>query len=190
LIDLKALTAAATKTEAAPIAAMSAPIAPPFGIAPPLGIAAPLGGGFAASAEPVGYPGSGGKSKTGLYIGVALVLCAAIVGGAIVLKPPPPPPPAPVVVAPPPPVAPAPTPAPVITATPPSTGTAEEPAPSAKAVAGVPHHAAAGGGAAPKKSGGAAADPGTAAPAAPKPHKSSCGCAPGDLMCNMQCSAK
>jgi hypothetical protein len=83
----------------------------------------------------------------------------------------------------------------VVTATPPATGTAEEPAPSAKAASGAPaapHKASAGGAAAaPKK---AAAASGGDAPAAPAPkapaHHSSCGCAPSDLMCNMQCSAK
>jgi predicted Zn finger-like uncharacterized protein len=191
LIDLKALTAAATRTEAAPSAPMASPngVAPPFGIAPPLGMASPLGGGYAASAEPMH---SGGKSRTGLYIGGALVLCAAIVGAAIVLKPAPPPPaPTPVAVAPPAP-APAPTPAPVITATPPATGTAEEPAASAaKPAPGVVHKPVGGGVAAAKKPPPAAGGDAPAAPAAkPVVKHSSCGCAPSDLMCNMSCSAK
>lgn len=193
LIDLKALTAAATRTEAQVTAPSAAPImAPPLGLASPLGLGSPLGGGFAASAEPA-YAAAG-KSKTGLYIGGALVLCALIVGVAIVLKPPPPaPPPPPVAVETPPAPAPTPSPTPVVTAAPPTTGTVEEPAPSAKAPAPVAvHHASGGGAVAPKKPAAASAGGDTpAAPAAPKPAKhSSCGCAPGDLMCNMQCSAK
>jgi predicted Zn finger-like uncharacterized protein len=192
LIDLKALTAAATRTEALPAAPSAAPLmAPPLGLASPLGLGSPLGGGFAASAEPT--HGGSGKSKTGLYIGGALVLCALIVGVAIVLKPPPPAPPPPVAVETPPAPAPTPSPAAVVTAAPPTTGTVEEPAPSAKPAAPVAvHHASGGGAVAPKKPATAAAGGDTpAAPAAPKPAKrSSCGCAPGDLMCNMQCSAK
>ena len=189
LIDLKALTAAATRTEAAPMPVAS-PIGlgiAPLGIAPPLGMASPLGGGYAASAEP--FNSGGGKSKTGLYIAGALVLCAVLVSGAIILKPAPPPPPPPVAVAPPAPI-PTQAAAPVITATPPATGTAEEPAPSAKP--GAVHKPAVGGGfVAAKKPSGAAASPDAPA-AAPKPavKHSSCGCAPSDLMCNMSCSAK
>jgi predicted Zn finger-like uncharacterized protein len=194
LIDLKALTAAATKNEGSSFSALSTPLGveSPLGIASPLGMASPLGGGYAASADPAAQQG-GGKSKTGLYIGGALVLCAAIVGAAIVLKPAPaPPPPAPVAVAPVPTPEPTPAAAPVITATPPATGTVQEPAPSAKQSAAGPvlHHAAS----APKKSASGstagAAEAAPAAAAAPKPKKSACGCAPGDLMCNMQCSAR
>jgi len=193
LIDLKALTAAATKNEATASAPLAAPIgvAPPLGLASPLGMASPLGGGFTASAQAGGYPSSGGKGKAPLFIGGGFVLAALIIAGAIALKPqPPPPPPAPVVVAPAP-AAPAPVPEPVVTATPPATGTAEEPA--AKAPPAAPRRpiGGGGGGTAPKKPPAAASDPGPAAPAAtPKPKRSACGCAPGDLMCNMQCSAK
>jgi len=191
LIDLKALTAAATKNEATASAPLAAPIgvAPPLGLASPLGMASPLGGGFTASAQAGGYP-SGGKGKAPLFIGGGFVLAALIIAGAIALKPqPPPPPPAPVVVAPTP-AAPAPVPEPVVTATPPATGTAEEPA--AKAPPAAPRRPiGGGGGTAPRKPPAAASDPGPAAPAAaPKPKRSACGCAPGDLMCNMQCSAK
>ena len=194
LIDLKALTAAATKNESAPMAAMAAPIgvAPPLGIAPPLGLASPLGGGFSASSQPSGYPSAGGKSKAPLFIGGGVVLAALIVAGAIVLKPQPPPPaPAPVAVVAPPAAAPTPAPTPVITATPPSTGTAtEEPAPSTKPATGAtPKRVYTGPAVGAKKP--AAAEPPAAGPAAaPKPKRSACGCAPNDLMCNMSCSAK
>lgn len=189
LIDLKALTAAATRTEAAPAAPMTAPImAPPLGLASPLGLGSPLGGGFSASAEPTQ---AGGKSKTGLYLGIAAILGVAIVSAAVVLKPAPPPPAPPPVAVEAPAPAPTPTPAAVVTAAPPTTGTVDEPAPSAKAATpAAVHHASGGGGVATKKPASAAG--GTPAAATPKPaaKHSSCGCAPGDLMCNMQCSAK
>ena len=190
LIDLKALTAAATRTEAAPAAPIAPPImAPPLGLASPLGLGSPLGGGFAASAEPAQ---GGGKSKTGLYLGIAGILGVAILGAAFLLKPAPPPPaPPPVAVAPTPAPAPSPTPAAVLTAAPPTTGTVEEPAPSAKTGAPAVHHATGGGGVAVKKPAAAAGGGDTpAAPAKPAVKHSSCGCAPGDLMCNMQCSSK
>ena len=127
-------------------------------------------------------------TAAGIAIGGALVLCAAIVGAAIVLKPAPPPPAPPPVAVAPPALVPTQAAAPVITATPPATGTAEEPAPSAK---GAVHKVGGGGFVAPKKPSGAAT-PDAPAAAAPKPavKHSTCGCAPSDLMCNMQCSAK
>ncbi len=189
LIDLKALTAAATKNEAA--LALSSPLvgASPLGIASPLGVASPLGGGFAASAQP-GPTTAGGKSKTGLYIGVGVVLAAAIVGAAIILKPAPPPPP--VALAPAPVPAAPPTPAAVITATPPATGVAEEPAPSAKVAAPVVQHKVGGGASyVAKKPPAGSGDAPTAAPAAkPAVKRGSCGCAPGDLTCAIVCSTK
>lgn len=195
LIDLKALTAAATKSETSAAPALpTAPLISPLA-ASPLGIASPLGGGLSAPAHD--YGAASGKNKTGLYIGGGIAV-AAIAAVAIVfmLRPPPPPPAAPPVAA-----APAPTPAPTpppaptpeVTATPPSTGTPQsEEAPKAgkPAVGGV-KRGGGGGAAAPKKGGGGATTPPAAdAPAAaPKPKKNPCGCAPGDLQCAMRCAA-
>ncbi|HYP88374.1 MAG TPA: zinc-ribbon domain-containing protein, partial [Polyangiaceae bacterium] len=73
LIDLKALTAAATKSEAA-----AAPVLPTAPISPlspsPLGIASPLGGGLGASATD--YGAAPAKNKTGLYIGGGIAVAA------------------------------------------------------------------------------------------------------------------
>jgi predicted Zn finger-like uncharacterized protein len=194
LIDLKALTAAATKSETSAAPALpTAPLISPLA-ASPLGIASPLGGGLSAPAHD--YGAASGKNKTGLYIGGGIAV-AAIAAVAIVfmLRPPPPPPAAPPVAA-----APAPTPAPTpppaptpeVTATPPSTGTPQtEEAPKAGKPAGGGVKRGGGGGAvAPKKGGGATTPPAADAPAAaPKPKKNPCGCAPGDLQCAMRCAA-
>jgi predicted Zn finger-like uncharacterized protein len=190
LIDLKALTAAATKSEA--MAAPALPTAPLISpLAPsPLGIASPLGGGLAAA----DYGSAPAKNKTGLYIGGGIAVAAlAAVAIVFMLRPPPPPPAPPPVAVPvvtPPPPPPAPTTPPEATATPPSTGTPETPEPP-KAAAKP-----AGGGAvrrpaAAKKPGGGSASPAVEdkPAAAPKPKKSACGCAPGDLQCAMRCAA-
>lgn len=193
LIDLKALTAAATKSEATaapalPTAPLVSPLAPS-----PLGIASPLGGGLGVGAD---YGAPPAKNKTGLYIGGGIAV-AAIAAVAIVfmLRPQPLPPPpsaplAPVAVAPPP--APTPTPAPEAAATPPSTGTPETSeapkTPSKPAPGGGIKRGPAPGAKKPPASGGdkpAVEDK----PAAPKPKKSACGCAPGDLQCAMRCAA-
>jgi len=193
LIDLKALTAAATKSEASAAPALpTAPLISPLA-ASPLGIASPLGGGLSAPAHDYGSPQ--GKNKTGLYIGGGLaVVAVAAVAIVFMLRPPPPPPAAPPVAAAPAPApAPAPTPAPTpeVTATPPSTGTGateDAPKPGAKPVPGGVKRG--GGGVAPKKAGGGgAATPAAETPAAPKPKKNPCGCAPGDLQCAMRCAA-
>jgi len=188
LIDLKALTAAAVKADgaqAAPLNApggMMAPLAPsPLGVAAPLGLGSPLGGGLGGVdlAPPQ-------KSKTGLFIAIAIVAAAVIVALAVILRPTPPPP---VVAAPPPPptpvAAPAPTPTPTLTAAPPPTGSAEEASPTKKAGAtGTRRYTGT------KKATGSTGG-GSDAPAAPaaKP-KSKCGCASGDLQCAMRCAAK
>jgi predicted Zn finger-like uncharacterized protein len=185
LIDLKALTAAATRSEAA-AAPIAAPImASPLGMAPPLGLASPLGNPMLSSAEPMG----GNKSKTPLILGICAVVAALVVALAIVLKPPPPPPPPAIVVtqqAPPP--APVPTPEPVVTA-PPATSAADSASDKKGAVA---HKAVGGGGGAVKKAagGGTPSGGGDAPPPPPKKKGGGCGCAAGDLMCNMACSAK
>lgn len=194
LIDLRALTAAATKSEtsAAPVMP-STPLISPLA-ASPLGIASPLGGGLGAAAADLGPAPA--KNKTGMYIGGGIAV-AAIAAVAIVfmLRPPPPPPPAPVVVAAPTPApTPPPAPTPEVTATPPSTGTAgSEDAPKTAPKAAPGGVKKGGGGGAVKKGGGAATTPapgGDASPApAPKPKKSACGCAPGDLQCAMRCAA-
>jgi predicted Zn finger-like uncharacterized protein len=192
LIDLKALTAAATKSEAAAAPALAAA---PLGISPlaaaPLGIAAPLGGGGLGASSAVDYGMPQAKNKTGLYIGGGLaVVAVAAVAIVFMLRPPPPPPAAPPVVAaaPTPPPAPTPAPTPEVTATPPSTGTAgTEDAPSKPAAKGGAVRK--GGGGAVKKGGGAPAAAPAEAPAAPKPKRNPCGCAAGDLQCAMRCAA-
>ncbi len=204
LIDLKALTAAAMKNEAtgappavAPAMAAVAPISP-LGVAPPLGLAQP-GFGTMPLGGSVDLGAPQAKSKAPIYIGAGLAIGLLAVAAAILLKPqPPPPPPAPVIVAAPPPApAPAPTPAEPVAKAP---ATAEAtPEPSAKAPA--PHTAApsrrsSGGGSTKKSSSGSSSGSSTTssgseskpAPAAPK--RSSCGCAPTDLVCNMKCSTK
>ena len=190
LIDLKALTAAATKSEtsAAPAMMPTAPLISPLA-ASPLGIASPLGGGLSASATDYGPPQA--KNRTGLFIGGGIAVAAiAAVAIAVILRPPPPAPaPAPVAAAPAPTPPPAPSPAPEVTATPPSTGTPQTddaPKPGAKAGGAIRR----GGGVAAKKPGAAAAAPAVEdKPAAPKPKKNPCGCAPGDLQCAMRCAA-
>ena len=131
-------------------------------------------------------------SKTPIFIGVGIAVAAlAIVGAFFAMKGGTPPPvvatesSAPVA---------APTPPPVVE--PPPTATVAAAAPTATASAAVASKTpvkgggkattpATGGGA---KAGGAATPPATAA--TPPPKKSSCGCAAGDLLCAMKCSAK
>ncbi len=195
LIDLKALTAAAVKAEPGSGASLGAPaIAPlataPLGVASPLGLGSPIAvGGLSAEAP--------AKSKTGLFLAIAIVAAAVIVALAVILKPTPPP----VVVAPPPPpvvaptAAPTPTPTPTLAALPPPTGsgTAEDaPSTEKKKPVYTPHHS---GGGTKKSTGSSTSSPpaggGDSTPAAPpKPKGNKCGCAPADLVCNMRCSAK
>jgi predicted Zn finger-like uncharacterized protein len=192
LIDLKALTAAATKSEATAAPALpTAPLLSPLA-ASPLGIASPLGGGLSAAATDYGPPQA--KNKAGLFIGGGIAVAAvAAVAIVFLLRPPPPAPaPAPVAVAPAPAPTPPPAPTPEVTATPPSTGTPQgEDAPKAGAKPGAGGAIKrGGGGVAPKKPGGAAAAPAVEdKPAAPKPKKNPCGCAAGDLQCAMRCAA-
>lgn len=194
LIDLKALTAAATKSEAAAPPLAAAPLISPLA-APPLGMAAPLGGGLSAQAADFGAPQQ--KSKNGLFIGGGIAVAAiAAVAIAFIMRPQPPAPaPAPVAAAPAPTPTPAPTPAPTpeVTATPPSTGTAateDAPKGGTKPAVGGVKRPAGGGGAAKKPAGGGASPaPAAETPAPPKPKKSACGCAPGDLQCAMRCAA-
>ena len=191
LIDLKALTAAATKSEASAAPALTAA---PLGLSPlaasPLGMASPLGGGGLGAHQAVDYGMPQQKSKTGLFIGGGIAVAAvAAVAIVFMLRPPPPPPPAPIpVAAPTPPPAPTPAPTPDITAQPPSTGTAQgEEAPKPGAKGGAIRRPGGGG---VKKPGGAAPAPAADAPAAaPKPKRNPCGCAAGDLQCAMRCAA-
>jgi hypothetical protein len=89
---------------------------------------------------------------------------------------------------------PTPTPAPTPTelaATPPATGSPEEDAPDAgaKKVSSTKRYPRATGGSTKPASGGAAT-PAGGGETAPKPAKSKCGCAAGDLQCAMRCAAK
>lgn len=197
LIDLKALTAAAVKSDtgamAMPAVPAIAPLTSPLGVAAPLGgFGSPLGGGVATGAdiEPK-------KSKTPIIIAALLCVGMLAVAAAIVLKPAPPPPPAPVVIAAPPAPTPAPTPEP-IAAAPPATGTADAAAapdasgkPAAVARGSAPRSAPRSTGKSSGTSSGASTkkeEPKSSAPAAPK--SSNCGCGPADLQCAMRCAAK
>ncbi len=195
LIDLKALTAAAVKAE--PIATgISAPVMAPLA-APPLGVAAPLGLGSPLGAGALGIDPAPGKSKTGLYLAIGLVVSAVIIALAVILKPTPPP----VVVAPPAPPPPAPVlpsaaPTPTLAATPPPTGSpSAEAASSAEApkkratYGGGAHHGATGGGTKKPSTSSGSGDSDSSPPPAPKPKTGNCGCAPADLQCAMRCSA-
>ncbi len=201
IIDLKALAAAAQSQSAQPAAASMMPDMGMFPLGAPalsVPIAAPP---VVSSSTPPP------KNKTPIFIGVgAVVALVAIVGAFVAMKGGPPPQDAPIAAN-----GAAPPEAATVTATPTATATATT-APvdtaaaaasasaSAAAVAanskgggkGAPAGASRGGGAAPSRGGGAApAAPAAAAPAAPAgPKKGSCGCAPGDLMCAMKCSAK
>jgi predicted Zn finger-like uncharacterized protein len=195
LIDLKALTAAAVKADpgvgmgggmAAP--AMTPLAASPLGVASPLGLGAPIGGGGLG----LGDLQAPQKSKTGLFVAIAIVAAAVIVALAVILRPPPPP----VVVAPPPPPAPAaaptPTPTPTLAATPPATGSAaEEEAPDKKKTATTVRRTSGGTRKSPTTTSSPPTGGGESTPAPPpKPKSNNCGCSPSDLNCNMRCRAK
>jgi predicted Zn finger-like uncharacterized protein len=194
LIDLKALTAAAAKSEHENPAPMLG--APPLGVAP-LGLA-PLGGygsGVAAQESPLMMPQQ--KNRTGLFIGAGIAIAAVVIAVAFIMRPTPPPPeasPAAMVTTPPPPPAPTPTPTPEAsspTATPPSTGTAEADKEKPKVAAKGGSYRPRGTGKKPEKSVDAPASKGGGGDApAPKKTASKCGCASGDLMCHMKCASK
>jgi predicted Zn finger-like uncharacterized protein len=198
LIDLKALTAAAAKSEHEHAAPMLG--APPLGVAP-LGMA-PLGGygsGVEAQASPLMMPQQ--KNRTGLFIGAGIAIAAVVIAIAFILRPTPPPPPdaspAAMVTTPPPPPAPTPTPTPEAsspTATPPSTGTAGDDKDKPKVAAKGGSYRPRGGSAAkkPDKGGGDAPASKSGGGDAPAPKKAAnkCGCASGDLMCHMKCASK
>ncbi len=85
LIDLKALTSTVgSQPPPGPLGLGSAPLG--LGAAP-LGMAAPLGGMTAPAMAVDGPLPRPQSSKTGLYIGGALVIVGALIAGAIVLKP-------------------------------------------------------------------------------------------------------
>jgi predicted Zn finger-like uncharacterized protein len=195
LIDLKALTAAAVKSDtgamAMPAVPAVAPLASPLGVAAPFGVS-PLGAGVAGGAD-YGYPQK--KSKTPIIIAALLSVGLLAVAAAIVLRPPPPPPPAPVAATPPPPPAPAPTPEPIAAAAP-ATGTAE-PGPAPDASAKAPATAAKGRPLARRSSTSSSTkksddtkSSSTATTAAPAKKSSNCGCGPADLQCAMRCASK
>lgn len=206
LIDLKALASSAATSQA--------PASPIMLGTAPLGMAAPLGGitAPAVAAEMPMMPKA--QSKTGLIVAAILFGFVLIAGAVFMALNKEAPAAAPAAVAP---VVSAPvaaTPEPKKeepTATPPATGTASaEPAKTADTKTASASAAApkAAGGASRKKasssSGGAAApapaqatepapaaEPAAAAAPKPKaaPKKSSCNCAPGDLMCAMKCAS-
>jgi len=206
LIDLKALATAAQKSPAnVPGLGVAAA---PLGFSP-LGGGSPLGGvspvamampsPFAGGAD---YGEGGKKSKTGLYILASVALVGIVVVAlALILKPTTNTNPEAAAVATAtearvaePPVA-TQEKAPEAAAAPPATGTAEEgsAAPEVKAPTTKASRSAGGSkkaakpAAASSKPAAGAAEP-AAAPPAKK--KSACGCAPGDLMCAMQCASK
>lgn len=192
IIDLKALAAAAAApAQGAPAAASLFPDGGLFPLGAPQ-IGAP------AAAPPVVAPSMPPpKSKTPLFLGIGgVVAIGAIVGAFLVMKGGPPPQPQPA-------AAESAAPTTSASAEPTTTASAEASAaptasadasatPSASAVAkagkggkGAP--AGGKGGAAAPAGGGKGAPAAPAAPAGPK--KGGCGCAPGDLMCAMKCSA-
>jgi len=207
LIDLKALATAAQKSPAnVPGLGVAAA---PLGFSP-LGAGSPLGGvSPVAMAMPSPFAGGADygegakKSKTGLYIlaSVALVGVVAVVL-ALILKPTTNTNPEGAAVATatearvaePPVATQEKAPEAEAAAAPPATGTAEEAsaAPEVKAPTTKPSRSSGGGkkaakpAAASSKPAGAASEPAAAAPAK---KKSACGCAPGDLMCAMQCAS-
>ncbi len=206
LIDLKALATAAQKS---PANVPGLGVAPPLGFSPlgagsPLGAVAPMSMATPSPFSGADY-GEAKKSKTGLYILACLaVVGIVVVALALILKPSAATTPegaavstvarAPVAEAPVAKQEKAPTAPAETAAAPPATGTAEAtPAPEAKAPSAKASHGSSGGrkaskpAAASSKPEGASAAPAAAAPAK---KKSSCGCAPGDLMCNMQCASK
>jgi predicted Zn finger-like uncharacterized protein len=200
LIDLRALGAASGPQSQAsdllPDSAALFPLGAPA--APPPPSQAP-----GVMALPTQAPAP--KSKAPMFVGVSAIVAVAAVAGAFFLskKAELPPPAAPVVAAT---VASEPkAPEPPPTAEPAASATqaAADPgevasaAPSASAVARAPTpggRAPVGGGKAPPAPTGAGTTPGakptaTTPAAPPKPSKGNCGCAPGDLMCAMRCSA-
>jgi predicted Zn finger-like uncharacterized protein len=203
LIDLRALTAAAPQ-QAQPAAPplMNSPLGmSPLGVSPlgvsPLGLSSPLGG-VEAQASPLGPPAR--SSKTGLFVGIGIVVAALVIAVALILKPSDPPPAVPTAATPAQPETPTATgtdPAgdtPAVAAKPPATGTTEEgAAPDAgddKTAAKPRATPRAGARTTPRKSGAESKAGGTPAPAEKKPLKRNpCGCAPGDLQCAMRCAA-
>lgn len=207
LIDLKALASAAQKSPAnAPAMGMAVPLGlSPLGGSSPLGtpsmaVPSPLAGGGFQGAD---FGGAPPKSKTGLYLVAALFFGLLAIAAVLALRPSPTaetPAPTPTQAAvaetAPPPKEKEPEPAAEEAAQPPATGTAEAGEPpaessktapakvgSAKATRRTTKPAGAS-----KPASEPAASP--AAPAAPKKKSGGCGCAPGDLMCAMQCASK
>lgn len=217
LIDLKALTAAASSVGDSPLAPQPGASPSPLGGAPlggaPLGVS-PLGGGMplggVATAMDISVPQNQGKNKTGLFIAggivvaaVAVTLIIQLTGGAKEEAA------APTAVAPTPVAtiatadpAPEPEPEPAATeeeteAKPPATGTAEEEEPPEPAkTAAAPRKTT------PRKTTTTSSSKSTSssskstsssspapAPAKPKPATNKCGCKPGDLQCAMRCAA-
>ncbi|HMI94052.1 MAG TPA: zinc-ribbon domain-containing protein [Polyangiales bacterium] len=193
LIDLRALTAAAPQqAQPAHEPLMNSPLGvSPLGMSP-LGLAAPFGGGVEAHVSPLD-PGTK-SNKTGLFVGVGIVVAALVIAVAFILRPSEPPP------------APAPTtpaqaqqaPAPTadepaqVTAKPPATGTSEDnAAPDAGGATAKPRAVPRGTPrGTPRRNEETKSGSSTAAPEKkPAVKRSPCGCAPGDLQCAMRCAA-
>jgi predicted Zn finger-like uncharacterized protein len=192
IIDLKALAAAASQTSQAS-SSSSAALFPDGGLFP---LGAPLA--QPAVAPPVVAPSMPPpKSKTPLFLGIGgVVAVGAIVGAFLIMKgsPPPPPPPAPAAAE----TASA-APSASASAAPTTTPSAEASAAPSASASAAPVAAKTGGGkagggktggaAAPAAKGGGGPAAATPAPAPAGPARGNCGCAAGDLMCAMKCSA-
>ncbi len=194
LIDLKALTAQASDASASstaggvgglgasPLGGLGAPLG---GLGAPLGGAAPAQSGMLPALADVSYPQQ--KNRTGMFIGGGIAVGAIAIALVFLLKPEPPPPPK---------VEPVkvieyktrePEPIKETVAKPPTTGEASAtPAPKAAAGKWRPKPKSAGSSSGEKDNSGSSSPP----PSAPKSNTGKCGCAPGDLACNMRCAAK
>jgi hypothetical protein len=191
LIDLKALTAAAEQPKADPAAGMgSLGLGSPLGVSGPLGMPAPPQP-VATDLGPVQYPAA--KNRTGLFVGGAIALGAVIIALALILKPEPPPPVVPTVdtslVAQP--VLPTATQQELVAQPPPTTGDEADAGPEKKKTTrrwrrrtSTKQKTETSG------SSSSSTSSSTRSSKAPKKAAGPCGCAPGDLMCNMKCSAK
>jgi predicted Zn finger-like uncharacterized protein len=210
LIDLRALTSASERPADGQAGMGSLGLGSPLAAPAPLGLAGPLAMPAASNAAVldmglghVEYPGR--SNKTGLFIGGGIAVAAVVIALALILRPEPPRPVAPIdpqtlgtlrPAAPPPSVSAQ----PELTAKPPSTTSDEADAGTKKAStksAGATKWRPAPRSKTSSKSGGeekSSSSSSSSASAAPKstpktPSASACGCAPGDLMCNMKCSA-
>lgn len=181
LIDLKALSAGANAPS--PAAALVHDDGGLFHLSAPL-----VAANAPPSIIPIAQPAP--KNRGALYVAVGIGVAGLAIAGAFFgMKGSEPPPPAPtteVAAAPPP----EPTPPPAVEATTTAVDPGAAPTASASATAKAPVGGRPVGGG--KPAGATTKTGGTAPPATTpaKPKSGGCGCAPGDLMCAMQCSAK